>query len=635
MSKTLSVAFRDADGAERAVRVAPGATFLDAAREASIDVDATCGGRGRCRSCRVKVLKGAMAPATIMDTVQLGHDEVHEGFRLSCQNKVIEDCTVLVAPPRAEGGHQLLSAGDATPAGLDLDSGVVKRLVTAELPMDEDDQISDAESVLAAAGIETPLSLEVARDLPQVLRAKKGTVTVTTFLGEVIDVEAGDTTAEAYGFAFDIGTTSVVGSLIDLSSGEQLAGIGSVNPQAVFGGDLMSRIAYAQFNPQALKKLRARIVSALDRHMREACAEAGVEPSHVYKVVVVGNTCMHHIFLGIDPSHVGLAPYAPVVREPIIITAREALLKSVPKARVCLLPIVAGFVGADTAAAVLATRLDEENGIRILVDIGTNGEMVMSAGGRLVACSAPAGPALEGAQIRDGMRGAVGAIERVRIDADVDCDIIGDAPAIGICGSGLVDAVAAMLDAGVLKSSGLIDVEGRDGLAPALAARLTENDSSRQFILVPAAEAGGGADVGLTQTDIRQLQLAKGAIFAGIRMLRHVMDIDLDTIDELLLSGAFGNYINKESAVRIRLLPGLATERITYVGNAAGMGAQMALISETERRRAETIARRIEHVSLAMRPEFQDIFVDALLFTEDEGDAAAGGGGRRRAADRG
>ena len=286
------------------------------------------------------------------------------------------------------------------------------------------------------------------------------------------------------------------------------------------------------------------------------------------------------------------------------------------RARVCLLPIVAGFVGADTMAAVLATRIYDSAETRCLVDIGTNGEVVMGSRDGLMACSAPAGPALEGAQIRHGMRGAIGAIEKVAIDEDVACETIGAAPPIGICGSGLIDAVAKMLVAGVLDASGRLRIKAKESLAPALGARLIKAEGKESFVLVWAAEAGKDEDITLTQTDLRQLQLAKGAICSGVVTLQKVMGIANDEIEELMLCGGFGNYINTESAVRIRLLPELPLERITYYGNAAALGAQMALLSETERARAEDLARGMDHVSLASQPDFQDVFVEALKFQD-------------------
>ena len=643
-SNDIEVGFVDPGDADtiRRGRIERGASLLDAARAAGVAMDATCGARGRCRSCRCKVLSGDVSPATMQDTLQLGREEVQERFRLGCQTRPVTDCEVMALPPKSEAGHQILTganpAGAETMggAGLAIDSGVTKHVVVANIPREEHHQTSDLTEVLAAidAPIDRSVPLAVMRKIPGTLREQRGALTVTTFNGRVIDIEAGDTSVHAYGMAFDIGTTSIVGTLLHLETGEELAAVGSVNPQTVYGGDLMSRIAYAQFDEKKLTTLRAKVLNAINDFIRQACGSAGVAREHVYKIVVVGNTCMHHIFLGVDVTYVGLAPYAPTVSDGLVVAASELPLKAAPNARICLLPIVAGFVGADTMACVLATRIDESEELRALVDIGTNGEVVMGSKDRLMACSAPAGPALEGAQIRHGMRGAMGAVEAVAIDDDVHCAVIGSAPAIGICGSGLIDACAKMVGAGVMDASGRLrpgerkrrsaaaskSSPERPGthehkpLPAAIAARLRTTEAGREFVLVRDADAGKGEDVTLTQGDIRQLQLAKSAIYSGIVLLQRVMGIDDAALAELMLCGGFGNYINTESAVAIRLLPNLPLDRITYVGNAAHLGAQMALLSERERARAEELAQRIEHVALAARPDFQDIFVDGMAF---------------------
>ena len=624
METTLSITFVTSEGSRTPVETEPGTSFLDAARAADIDVTATCGARGKCRGCRFKVLKGNVPPPTIMDEVQLGPDEVHEGFRLACQTRIIADTDIMLAPPQTEGGHQILGADDdrARRASIEMDSGVEKKFVTAVIPLDEHEQSSDIEEILAATGASQsgPLSPDLLRKLPGVLRQEKGAVTVTTFNGAILDIEVGDTTEHKYGMAFDIGTTSIVGALLDLDSGEQLASVGDINPQSVYGGDLMSRLAFAQFDLSALRKLRARAVQSISDQIKEACEKAAVAPEHIYKVVVVGNTAMHHIFLGIDPTYVGLAPYAPSIRNAVEMPARDLMLKTIPNAWVCLLPIVAGFVGADAMGAVLATRIFESEEIRVLVDIGTNGEVIMGRKGKLMACSAPAGPALEGAQIKHGMRGAIGAIEKVHIGDDVTCETIGNAPATGICGSGLIDAAASLLKSGVLQSSGRFRAKNDKTLPPALAARLSGSGGKSEFALVLAEESGKDEAITLTQEDIRQLQLAKGAIYAGVLMLQRIMEVPDDEIAELQLAGAFGNYINTESAVAIHLLPPMPLEKITYVGNAALMGAEMALVSEVERKRADVLAREIEHVSLAAHLEFQEIFIEAMGFPETKGD---------------
>jgi uncharacterized 2Fe-2S/4Fe-4S cluster protein (DUF4445 family) len=600
------------------VPAAPGTPLLRLAHAHQVDITATCGGRGRCTSCRVKFVAGTIPPPTINDQLQLGDDLVREGYRLACQALAAEAVTVRVAPPLDERAFQILgAAGD--PAALSrvtLDSGIRKRCVRVELPREEAHQTSDLEQLGRAAGLapET-LPLEVVRTLPSLLREAKGEVTVTTF-GEVpLAVERGDTAAMAFGLAVDVGTTSVVTTLLELASGEVMASVGSLNPQAVFGGDLMSRIAFAQWNPANLRKLQSRVVGLLNRQIDEVLERAGVLPHWVYKVTVVGNTVMHHVLLGIDPTHVGLAPYAPVLRHPVVLPARALHLKVNPEARVCLLPIVAGFVGADAVAVALATRIYESPVVRAAVDIGTNGEVLMGTREHLVACSAPAGPALEGAQIRHGMRGAVGAIDRVWLeDGRLRYHVIGEAAPQGLAGSGLIDAVAVALDAGLVDWTGLISVEAREALAPPLRAAVEMRGEERILVLVPRGEAAGGGEIVLSQEDVRQVQLAKGAIAGGIRMLQRLLGVADLEIAELMLAGGFGNYLSARSAVRIGLIPALPLERVRYVGNAAALGAQLALLSEAERARAARLAREIEHVSLAAHPDFQDVFVEAMNF---------------------
>ncbi len=608
----------------RTLALPPATSILKGAHAASIEITATCGGRGRCTSCRVKFVAGTVPPPTIMDEIQLGDDQVREGYRLSCQCVPGEAVTVQIAPPLEERAFQILGAGPGVVGmgNVTLDSGIRKQVVKVGLPREEHHQTSDLEQLAAALGV-TPadVGLAVLQGLPGALRDDPAGVTVTTFAaaggGErVLAVERGDTASMKFGLAVDIGTTSVVSVLIELESGEQLASVSSLNPQAVFGGDLMSRIAFAQFNPDNLKKLHTRIVGLLNQHIAEICRQSGVLAKWIYKVVVVGNTCMHHLLLGIDPSHVGLAPYAPVMRHALVLPARELFLKVAPEARVCLLPLVAGFVGADAVAVALATRIYESAEVRIAVDIGTNGEVLLGSRDRLWACSAPAGPALEGAQIRHGMRAALGAIDRVTVDDDVHVHTIGEADALGLCGSGLIDLLAGLLDAGVIDWTGLIQVEGRTALPPKLSERVVMRGEERQVIILRPGEAGARAEIVLTQDDVRQVQLAKGAIASGVLMLQHVAGVPDARVAELMLAGGFGNYVSIASALRIGLIPPLPAERIRYVGNAAALGAQLCLVSETERQRAERVAARIEHVSLAAHPDFERIFVDAMNFPQ-------------------
>ena len=603
----------------RTIDVTPGTTILKAAHAAGVDITATCGGRGRCTSCRIKFVSGAPPPPTISDQLQLGEGLVRDGYRLACQCAVIAAATVQIAPAVDERSFQILGGErlPGAPTPVTLDAGIDKQVVHVTLPKDEHHQTSDLEELLAAAGASVDdVSADVWKTLPVTLRDRQGEVTVTRFGRRILAVESGDTALLKFGLAIDIGTTSVVTTLMELASGEQMASVSSLNPQAVFGGDLMSRIAFAQADPGNLRKLQTRIIGLLNQHVEQVTRDSGVLAKWIYKVVVVGNTCMHHLLLGIDPSYVGLAPYAPVLRHAVTVSARELFLKVHPEARVCLLPLVAGFVGADAVAVALATRIADTPEIRIAVDIGTNGEVLLGSREHLWACSAPAGPALEGAQIRHGMRAATGAIDRVSIvDGDLRLHTIGEAAAQGLCGSGIVDAIAALLDAGIIDWTGLIDVDGRERLPAPLRARVLMRGEERLVVLARPGEAGAEREITLTQEDVRQVQLCKGAIASGVAMLQHVAGVRPDDVSELMLAGGFGNYLSVRSALRIGLIPpSVPEERIRYVGNAAALGAQLALVSEPERRRAEAIAASIDHVSLAAHPDFQDIFVDCMNF---------------------
>ena len=617
MTVALTVRLRARDAAEpRVLDVDPGTTILRAAHAHGIDIDAVCGGRGRCTSCRVKFVGGTVPPPTLGDRVQLGDDLVRDGYRLACQCTVTEAVTVETSPPLDERAFQILgaSAASALPR-FKIDAGITKQVVRVALPREEHHQTSDLEQLLAAVGArEAEVPTTVMQALPQALRDDPDGVTVTTFAGRILAVERGDTRAMKYGLAVDIGTTTVVSTLVELESGEQLASVSSLNPQSVFGGDLMSRIAFAQFNPGNLRKLHTRIVGLLNQHVEHLARESGVLAKWIYKVVVVGNTCMHHLLLGIDPTHVGLAPYAPVMRHALVLPARELFLKVAPEARVCLLPLVAGFVGADAVAVALSTRIHESEELRVAVDIGTNGEVLLGSRNRLWACSAPAGPALEGGQIRHGMRGARGAIDRVRVEDDLDLHTIGDADALGLCGSGLIDLVAGLLDAGVIDWTGLIRVEERESLPSPLRDRVMLRGEERTVVVARAGECGAPREIVLTQDDVRQVQLAKGAIASGIAMLQRVAGIGAEHLAELMLAGGFGNYVSIASAQRIGLIPVLPAGTVRYVGNAAALGAQLCLLSESERALAERVAERMEHVSLATHPDFEDIFVDAMNF---------------------
>jgi len=379
---------------------------------------------------------------------------------------------------------------------------------------------------------------------------------------------------------------------------------------------VVSRVELADQGPEALADLHADATSVVNQVMAEACEEAGVATRDMYEVTVVGNTCMAHLFLGLSPHYVARAPYIPVLDQPLRVSAAELGLHINPRGEVYALPNIAGWVGADSVGVLLSTRISDSAGPSLAIDIGTNGEVMLWSGERILVCSTAAGPAFEGAQIRHGMRAAAGAIEHVRATEDgTAVQTIANQPAVGICGSGLLDAVARLLDLGVINTTGfMVDEAGAAGLPAAIAVRLGGEGRDRHFVLATAEESGLDEPVILTQGDVRQLQLAKGAVRAGIQVLLAEAGLQAADLERILLAGAFGSYIDRASAVRIGLVPALPLAQIISVGNAAGAGAVMALTSTSERAKATELAEAAVHVELSSRADFQMLFMETMLF---------------------
>ena len=420
---------------------------------------------------------------------------------------------------------------------------------------------------------------------------------------------------EGYGAAFDIGTTTVVGMLWDLCKGEQIATCAKTNPQNEFGMDVISRITFCGRESENLDLLRNRITECLNGIIAELCEKAGVDAENIMTASVCGNTTMSHLFAGYPPMTLALAPFHPAYTGTLRLAASEAMLDINEKGTVIVVPNIAGHVGGDITAGIVALRILDMEGLTVFIDIGTNGEIVLTDGMKTYACSTAAGPAFEGSAILHGMRAATGAIEKIRIeDGDVDFKTIGECEPQGICGSGLIDAVAQMIKAKLINKTGrLIGAEDVDKkkLNPALKERLIEVDGERRFVLVSKAN---GDDIVITQNDIREVQLAKGAIAAGIQLMLEEMGKTVEDIDRVVIAGAFGNYIDKESAVTIGVLPKIAPEKIISAGNTAGAGVSMIMADEKEMALAESLPDRIEHVDLAARDNFQNTYLSAMAF---------------------
>lgn len=620
MKKGIKVTF-EPEG--RVTYVLPGTTLIEAAGEVGLVISSPCGGKGTCGKCLVEISKNAPEP-TAADTKHISSKQLLKGFRLACQTHVSEEMVVTVPTQSRFFEQKIRKTGLAVAVALE----PLVQAVHLHLPAPSlEDQRADSDRVLqgiqqnhvvTANGCPLRIPLAVARKLPSSLREKNFAVTAILADSEVIDVVPGHVKAHCYGVAFDIGTTTVVGMLDCLDAERPTQVAARTNPQLRYGDDVVSRIEHAQSKEGGLRQLQQTIVECLNDIIGELCEKAGVDRRNIFEAVVGGNTTMTHLFLGIDPTHLAHAPYVASLRNGLVCPAADLGLDVHGEARVFTLPNIAGFVGGDTVAVILATDLLQSSGARLAVDIGTNGEVVLAMDGKLLACSTAAGPAFEGARITFGMRAADGAIEKVIIHDDVEISVIGNVAARGLCGSSLIDAVAELLRVRVVNATGrmLPPDELPSSVPQAVRERVVQTDSGTRFILAREDETQMGGPLYLTQRDVREIQLAKGAMAAGMAVLMAEMGVRAQDLNEVLLAGAFGNFIRRSQAKRIGLLPDIPTERIRFVGNAAGTGARMALLSRRSRDDAEKISRMTRYVELAGRADFQQAFAEAMLFPE-------------------
>jgi uncharacterized 2Fe-2S/4Fe-4S cluster protein (DUF4445 family) len=590
---------------DRTTRVPPGTTLFSAAHWIGLPIDSTCGGRGTCGKCKVRVIKGR-PDAETADHRQLRPAEIEDGWRLSCQARIYEDITCEVP--------QLLRVPKAATMGLGrlviLDPNVRKVYLELTEPTLEDQRsdLARLKDALTAEGHDMLAEVSVLRTLPSVFRAAEFRVTAVLVGAHPAVVQPGHTTGDCFGVAFDVGTTTLVGTLMNLRTGMAASVLSTLNGQAPFGADVISRISHGMNGPEAIQELRDAVVGTMNSILDELYRETGVTREKTYEAVVVGNVTMLHLLLGVDPSPLSMMPFAPAFMEPLNVQASEVGLHIHPRGYVQTLPALGAYVGADIVAGVLATGLVREDRMRVFVDVGTNGEIVLGSAQRALATAAPAGPAFEGSQIKCGMRATVGAIEGVQLGDTVELQVIGgDVPAQGICGSGLVDTVAQLLLVGLLDYSGRLK-KPDDVPDHPLHDRLIDVDGMRAFLLADG--------VYLTQRDVRELQFAKGSIATGIKVLMDILGIRAEELEQVLLGGSFGSYLNPESAKIIGLVPPVDVDRIIAVGNSAGEGAKIALLSYRERQVAFELPSRIEYIELSGRSEFNDSFVSVLAFPQ-------------------
>jgi uncharacterized 2Fe-2S/4Fe-4S cluster protein (DUF4445 family) len=589
------------EGAE--ARVPSGTPIFDAASWNAIAIDSTCGGHGTCKKCKVRIVSGEV-PVSSVDPRAFSSEELRQGWRLACRAPARSDLVVEVPPLQTRPKAALAGVG----RHVILRPSVQKRHLVLDEPSLED-QRSDLQRVLDGLDdLEPHASIELLRTLGKTLRDANFDVTAVVCDEELIALEPGDTAARRFAIAFDLGTTTVVATLLDLESGQPVAVRSMLNRQQPFGADVITRISATMLDDQAIHALTARAHETMAELTGEVCGEADVDPAEVYEITVCGNVTMMQLALGIDPEPLSMAPFVVSTHRFPPISAGDFGVAVHPRAPAFVFPSLGAYVGGDIVAGMLATGLTRDRRLRLFIDVGTNSEIALGSNERVLATAAPAGPAFEAAQIKCGMRAAPGAIEGVRIDGDsLALEVIGDVDPIGMCGSGLVDAVAELVHGGLLDHSGrFIPDEQAAESHPGLADRLTKIGEERVFMLADK--------VYLSQRDVRELQFAKASIATGWNILLSELGVGPDEISQVLLAGSFGAFLTPLSAVRIGLVPALALPRIVSAGNVAGEGAKIAALSLRERAEAYSILKEVEYVELSGRADFNDAFIDQLAF---------------------
>ena len=589
------------------VRVPPGVTVFDAASWNGLAIDSTCGGHGTCKKCKIQILEGEV-PVSRLDIRAFSPEQLADGWRLACMARANGNLKVDVPPLSTRPKAATVGVGRQ----VILRPAIQKRYIELTEPT-LSDQRTDIERIADALDdLNVNADLAVLRTLPTILRKANFQVTAVISDEDLIAVEPGDTSAANYAVAIDLGTTTVVATLLDLGTGTPVAVKSMLNKQQPFGADVISRISATMMDPEALGIMQNLGLETLNELISEVCDEAGISALNVYETAIAGNATMIHLLLGVDPEPIGVAPFIMAVKEWPEYTAEQIGLAVHPGARTYLFPAFGAYVGGDIVAGVLATGMDRDKRVRLLIDVGTNCEIVLSNGDQILTTAAPAGPAFEAASIACGMRAADGAVEVVQIKDDaLHLGVIGDTEPVGLCGSGLVDAVY------VLHKSGLLDDSGRfvnDDVAAEIAPNLSKNLITREagdriFVLHWTDDEPA---VFLSQRDVRELQFAKASIATGWRMLLDEVGLKDDDVQQVLLAGSFGSYLSPASAVGIGLVPKMPVVRIVSAGNVAGEGAKMVLLSSTERSGAQTLLNEVDYVELSDRADFQEKFVVEL-----------------------
>lgn len=577
-------------------------TILEIARRNGVLIRSDCGGKGVCGKCKVVVIdyRGSLSDITDHERKHLIEEEISKGYRLACQARVEEGRATIFIPPESRLERRKV-AGLTIEKEVELNPAV--RKVYAEIqPPSIEDQLPDYDRLTRALG-DFSLDLETLSEMPKLLREAEWRVTATFWNGRLIDLEKGDVSDRCYGVAVDVGSSKIICHLVDLKSGETIATGYSDNPQVAYGEDIVSRITYASKSAENRKRLQTVVVETVNQIIAELCNESGVDLGHVYEVMIVGNSVMHHLFFGIEPRFIGVSPFTPAVRRGVSFPAEDVGLRINRKGYVSSLPLVAGFVGADAVANIAITGIHKAEEISMVIDIGTNTEIVIGNREKLGVCSAPSGPAFEGAHITFGMKAISGAIDSVRIERDeVIYTTIDNAKAKGLCGTGLIDLIAELYRNGIINRNGKF-VKDHSRIIV---------DGVPKFVVAKAEETEFGKPITVSEKDINELLMAKGAIKSGWMILSERLGIEPDKIERIYLAGSFGRHINVENAKVIGLLPDIPSEKITFAGDTAVGGAKMALKSVRVRDEMEDVVSRLNYVELSVEKNFYSVFVRAI-----------------------
>jgi len=571
-----------------------------------------CNGDGTCGKCRVIIAEHgeSLGELTYSEQDLLTEREIQEGYRLACQVHVKENLVVRIPEETGLRIRQVQSTGLERKMRLNPSA---KKIHVRIPPPTLSDVLPDSERLvqtLKDSG--QPADLRIDSDLlpvlPRLLRECEWDVTaVLPTSGQVCALERGDTTSQIYGYAVDIGTSKLVGVLVNLVTGETLNTLFVENPQLVYGEDIMSRMSFAMKAQENSLKLRSSVLSAINQLLERSCAMVRITPGQVYELVIVGNSAMHHFLLGIESRYLALSPYVPALKGAIDLRAKDVGLLAHPHANVHVLPLIAGYVGADAVADVLASGMREADELSLLLDIGTNTELFVGSRSGIVSCSCASGPAFEGAHIRQGMKAVHGAIERVRVEPtklNVEYEVVGEGKPVGICGSGILDAVAELLKCRVIDSKGRFQKIDHK--------RLVEVSGDRAFVLAWGDKTSTGDPVVITQRDIGEVQLAKAAIHAGCVVLMNRVGVKESDLKRVYIAGSFGNYVNPANAKLLGLIPEVPTEIIRFVGNTAIAGAKMCLTSVEARREAKAIGEQVRYIELGADPDFSKQFAASM-----------------------